>query len=510
MSERGVNTPAGPDNQSMHQTRDGQRSVGSRVARGAAWIGGGGIAARLIGLINTLIIARLLTPDDFGVVAIGVTITQLLQNISDIGVAQTVVYYQKADRKQIDTLFTLSVLRGVFVLICLWLAAVGAGAFYNDDRVGWIFFGMGGVAIIQALVNPRLHEFQRELDFTKEVFASLADKIIGVLASIAVAVILRNYWAIVAGLAAGATARLVISYYFRPYLPRLTLTAFQEIIGFTGWLTGVSFMAALNNKIDALFLGKLLGPVQTGLYYMGTSLAWLPASEIAGPIAKALYPGLSSLQSDPKAMRETFLRGAEALGIIALPAAIGCAFVADNLVQVILGTRWADTAPIISIYSGIAGFIAVYSSVQEYAVALGQTRAVFFRETAFFLIRTPIFIWASLTFGLDGAVWSLAGLGVVHVILNGALYYYVSRANPFEPLWRLRRAIWALLAMAGYFMLFRPLLPFLGGLAPIYQLLLDIMVAAVVYFGMLLAAWRLSGSPEGIETAMLRMVRRVI
>ena len=114
-------------------------SLGKRVAFGSALIVASRFIIRTLGFINTLILARILVPEDFGLVALGVTVMQLLQNISDIGVSQTVIRFRDAGRKQLDTLFTISLIRGLIVMTLLIIAAFFAPKFYGDERVFWVF-----------------------------------------------------------------------------------------------------------------------------------------------------------------------------------------------------------------------------------------------------------------------------------------------------------------------------------------------------------------------------------
>ena len=489
-------------------TRTGGESLGSRVARGAVWIVGARFVIRSLGLINTLVLARLLAPEDFGLVAIGVTIMQLLQNVSDIGVAQTVVKFRHADREHYDTLFTLSAIRGLIVSAILLTAAPFAGTFYEDPRATAVFLGIAVVPLFHAFMNPRYFEFERDLDFTKEFMATAGNKIIGVVVSVAVALIFRNYWAIILGLATGAFVQMVISYILRPYRPRFRLSRFKELIGFTGWLTGLSFMAALNNKLDMLFLGKLIGPSQAGAYYVGDSVASLPSHEIATPIARAIYPGLSELQGAPERMREAYLRGVEAFGLVAMPAAFGFAFVAKDLVHLLLGEGWENAIPLVQFYTPAAGLLALFSATNGYAMAQGRTHLIFLREFFYFLVRMPIFVWASATFGLMGAVLATSCGSLFHSALCLVLYWRLSGRSPLEPLWRARRSLLGVAAMAAYFLLLRP--DDIDGWPMARRLALDIPVGAGLYIAALLGGWAMEGRPPGIEASLYARARRFI
>lgn len=475
-----------------------------RVARGAAWILAGSLSARLLGAINTIVVARLLVPDDIGLVAVATITMQLLQGFSDIGVSQTVVKFRDAGRDDLNTLFTLSVLRGLVIGGLLAAAAPVMAILYDDPRMKGAFLGVAVFPVVIGLINPRFYEFERELRFSREFMATIMNKFAGVAVSITIAVLFRTYWAIILGMLAGGLVQLVLSYAMRPFAPRVSFRSFAKIFGFAGWLAGVSFVAALNNKLDVPILARVAGTAGAGVYFMGFQLSELATGQIATPLTRAIYPGLATMQEDAQRMRRAFLRGVEALGALAMPAAFGFAFVAGDLVEVILGEKWRSAVPVIQVLAPVVGLQSLFFATQAYAVALGLPRLVFIRETVFLLVRLPVFVWAVLTYGLMGGVWAAAVAGLFHVSLNLALYARASGRAFWEPLWSARRAIGAVAVMAAYFVFLRDALAPEAGAA--VRLAADVGAGAALYLLALAAFWRLEGAPDGVERRLLGLV----
>ncbi|MCK5745916.1 MAG: oligosaccharide flippase family protein [Oricola sp.] len=488
----------------------GPPSLTARVARGAAWIMGAGLVARTLGAVNTIVIARLLAPEDIGVVATAVIAMQLLQGISDIGVSQAVIRFRDAGRDELDTLFTLSAIRGAIIGAVLFAAAPFAAQFYGDPRVFWTFAGVALFPVLTGLVNPRFFEFERDLKFSREFLVVILNRIAGVAASLTVAIVFRAYWAIICGMLASGVVQLALSYALRPHAPRFSLKAFSKVFGFSGWLAGVGFMAALNNKLDVPVLARAAGAGGAGVYFMGLHIAEAAAGQIAGPVTRALYPGLSEMQDDPARMRSAFLKGVEALGAFAMPAAFGLAFVAQDFTAVVLGEKWTDAAPAIALLAPEIGLQSLFYATQAYAVALGLTRLVFFRELIFFAIRMPVFIWAAIHYGLDGAVAAAAALGLVHVALNLALFARAGGGAFWAPVMAARRPLFAVAVMALWFLALRPHLAAADGWAPLARLLADILSGALIYAGALAAIWRAEGAPDGVERRLLAAASGVL
>ncbi|MBB5517446.1 oligosaccharide flippase family protein [Amphiplicatus metriothermophilus] len=484
--------------------------LGGRVARGAGWI----LAARLVmgglGFASAIIVARLLAPEAFGIIAVSVTAMQLLQNVSDFGAAQAVVRFRDAGRGELDTLFTLSALRGGLVALLLAAGAPLAAAFYGDPRYGWALLGASLCPLLSGFNNPRFFEFERAIDFSRDFAWQVAAKLASAATAILVALAWRNYWAIIAGLVAGAGVQLVLSYALRPYRPRPSFAAWRRVAGFSGWLAGVSFFAALNNKIDSFILARLLGATGAGTYYYGLQLADLTTRELAQPLARAVYPGLSALQGARERMREAFLASVEAMGAIALPASLGLAFVARDAIALLLGEKWLAAAPVVAWLAPVLGLQTLLAAAQYYAMALGLARFVFAREAAFFLIRTPIFIWAALAHGLAGALAAAAGCGALYVALNLRLYARASGRPLWEPLARARRSLIAAAAMAAYFLVLRPHLDALAGAPVAARLAADVAAGAGVFVAAMAGLWALEGRPAGVERRLARLAAGVL
>ncbi len=488
-------------------------SLAARVVRSAGWIVGGRFVMGLFGFVNTIIVARLLAPEDFGIVAIGLTTMQILTNLSDIGVSQAVIRFRDADRDDLDTLFSLSAIRGALIAVGLCLAAPAAASFYTDPRVFWVFVGVSAYPFLTGLINPRFYEFERLLDYSKEFFAAVANKIAGVAVSIAIAIIFKSYWAIILGLATNGLVQLALSYAMRPYRPRISFVSLRRILGFSGWLTGVGLMSALNNKLDPLVLARAIGVGGAGHYFMGLQLAELPTREIAFPVTRAIYPGLSELQEDPVRANQAFLKGVEAMAAIAMPAAIGFALVARDLVPLLIGDKWVDAIAVVQIITPVMGVQMPLLATQYYAMALGSTKLVFLRELAFFFIRTPVFIWSAIHFGLLGAAWAVAACGVIHILLNLALYSRTSGDKWFRPIWRARRSALAALVMTAT-LIGAHAAGWTQGMPAILKVAIEASLGAGVYFLSQALFWRLENRPDGVERLVIGfagpVVRRLI
>ena len=205
--------------------------MAGRAARGAAWIVAARFVMRAFGFVNTIILARLLVPEDFGLVAVAMTAMQLLQGFSDIGISQAVVRFHDADRDDLDTLFTLGALRGSAIALLLCALAPLAAQFYGDPRMFWVFVGIAFQPFLMGLLNPRFFEFERNLDFSKEFVSNAVNKFAGVAVSIVVAVVFRTYWAIILGVVTSAAMPVVVDLFKVPKRIQYAKSMFELVHG---------------------------------------------------------------------------------------------------------------------------------------------------------------------------------------------------------------------------------------------------------------------------------------
>jgi PST family polysaccharide transporter len=484
--------------------------LSGRVAKSAAWIVAARFVMRLFGFVNTIVLARLLAPQDFGLVAVATAAMQLLQGFTEIGVSQAVIRFRDADRTTLNALFTLSALRGATIASILLIAAPFAADFYGDPRMAYVFVGVAVYPLLAGLINPAFYEFERNLDLSREFVSSAVNKLAGVLVSIGIAIAFRTYWAIILGLAVNGLVQLALSYAMRPYRPGLSLKGARKVIGFSGWLFGVSVATALNNKLDMFVVARFTGPVGAGIYSIGTQFAELPTSEIAEPAARAMYPGLSALQGDRARATAAYLKGVEALAAVAMPAAFGFAFLAEDVVALLLGAQWEAAVPLIQYFAPMLGVATMLMATYYFALAIGEARLIFFREMIFFILRFPIFLWAAIAHGLTGIVYAATATSLIRFALNLAIFQRVSGDPFWTPVWRARRSFAAIAAMAAWFLLLRPQISALDGLPILARMAADAATGAAIYCGAHLLLWRAAGLPAGAESALLEIARRTL
>lgn len=236
----------------------------ARAAYGFAWVFAWRMATRVIGLGSTLILVRLLVPAEFGIVAIAMSFIQSIDQFSQIGVEEALVRLPEPNRRTYDTAFTMIALRCLLIAIIAALAAQPVANFFNEPRLAPIMWVIAGVTVIAAFENVGVQDFRREMQFDQEFVFQALPRLAGMLSTVIVALIWRDYWALVIGTAMTRVTRVAMSYAIHPLRPRVSLAAWRDLIGFSLWTWAICVARVLRDQPSTSSSAVPLGPRGSG------------------------------------------------------------------------------------------------------------------------------------------------------------------------------------------------------------------------------------------------------
>lgn len=470
---------------------------------GALWMIAARWAMRLIGLVSTMILARLLTPADFGLVAMVMIAYGLFETVAYAGVDLALMRAGADSREHFDTAWTIQLLQGVFVALCVVAVAPLAARYFDEPRVHAVMLVVAARAVVDGLQNIGVVHFRKDLDFGREFRFNLYAKLGGFVIVVGAALWWRNYWALVVGSLAASVVTVVLSYTMHPYRPRLTLARARELWGFSQWLLVSRIGSYLNRKCDAFIVGGAVGTAAMGSYHVAGELATLPSNELVMPIRRALFPNLSKLTEDRPAFVRTVSDSFSAVAVVCLGISMLMWILAPEFVHFILGSRWGDAAPLVAamaVYGGASSLILVLEVPLWVAGRTHLSAAQAWLEVA---LLVPLTIWAVHHGGVQGAAVARAGLAVCMVPL---MMSFAVRAGNVS--WgTLVRAMWRpLVACALVVGLWEAVaLPWAGPL-------LVVLVAKGVFYGLIylalvVALWLAAGRPPGFEASAFGLLR---
>lgn len=482
-------------------------SLGARTVKGAGWLIAWRMGSRLLGVVNTVVLVRLLLPSDFGLVALASSLSFAVDGLSYIGVQDALVRERVLDRTLYDTGFTMNLLRGgltaLIIVACAWPAA----RFFGDPRLTTIFLVLALGMFAGALANIGIVDFQRDLAFDKQIQILLVPRVAGVIASIACAVIWRSYWALVVAILVQRGALLLFTYVIHPYRPGFTLSAWRRLVGFSFWSWANSMTALVQGRSDAIVIGGYLNTTAVGLYSVGAEIGGLASSELLGPIASALFAGFSSARRTGEGIGRAYLRAISLVALLVVPASAGIALIARQMMLLAFGARWDAAVPLVQVFACI-GVLRVGGAISgALLMAEGVPHIGFRIEAVVTVVRLAALLIAVPTFGLIGAAAAVA----VTATVDEVVYLVVTFRRVGLRALDLALIIWRpALATGGMVLVLLTTgltQPSVGaGLG--WSLLLlgaTVLLGAVVFGVVLLLAWLAAGRPRGAETYLLSM-----
>ncbi len=482
-----------------------------KVVRSATWMVALRIAMRVISVISQLIMVRLLTPSDFGLVAGAGVAYAILDGLTETSMTLLLVQMHAPDRQHYDTAWTLVALRGLLVGVLLWLSGPLMAQYLHDARVLGIVRVMAIVPIVQGLESVGMIRLQRDLQFGRIFFYQLTNKAVGFLTALPLALMYRSYWALVLG---GAAARLVsipLSYVLSPHRPRFSLAGARAMMHFSKWLLVTNLLTMVDNSMMAMILVRVADLRALGLYQVSYDLAALPASEIAAPVRRPMHAGYARVADDLAAFRQQVLSGLGVLVAVMVPMAAGIAATAPYVVHVALGPQWGDATPVLALAAVYTMFDAIgHFTGGIYMVCNAQRRYVAIMA-ACLALRLALVVPTAIYGGVVAAVAVLALTAVVNAVVWFAglrTLIGVTTADLVRPVWRSFAASLVMLAALASIETVWPRSTQFATMLVQWGALCAL--GAGVHIATQLTLWRLGGAGAGPEAALLAALSAAI
>lgn len=478
-------------------------STQSKMASGIVWMVGARLADRGIGVLSTLVLARLLVPADFGLVAMATAVGALLDLLGAFNFDVALIQNKRADSRQYDTAWTLNLLFGLFCAVALIGLARPASLFYEEPRLENVVYALATAYVLGGVANIGVVNFRKELDFRREFQFMVIRRAVTFIVTVGGAVLFRTYWALVAGIISSRLIGAVISYRMSDYRPKLCLAAFSELFRFSKWLFANNLLFFLLHSGPNFVIGKLVGSHGLGIYSIAYEISNLPSTELVAPINRVTFPGFSKMSSLGE-LSAAYLRIQAMLALLILPVGIGIAAVANPLVSVILGDGWNAAIPLIQLLALYGALAAMQTNNGTVWIALGHPRILTFGTLFFVLV---LFVGMYFLIGRFGVVGSAIAY-IVAQLLYAPLSAWTTQRLLHIHWSEFARTVWRpVIAVAVMYGAVFIVDSYLTPAAAWSKLIALSSIGAVVYVGCIAVLWALSGRPAGAETYCIAQVK---
>lgn len=448
-----------------------------------------------IGLVNTSILARLLAPSDFGLIAMSSLAVGFIDIWLSFGVDVALIQKKSVGREEYDTAWSLKLVQGMLVSLILVAVSPWAEEYFHESRIVGLLHIMALCSLLSAACNIGIIDFRKHLDFQREFIYSIIGRLVSFIFTIALAFWLRNYWAMVIGIIINQVVSWVLSYSMHPYRPRLAFSRFGAFWSFSKWMLAVNIGIYISSKLDEFIAVRIVSSSSYGIYNVASDLGQIPANELSLPVSRVLVPLLSKLQDDPSHLWNTYVNTMAGVNTVTLPAGIGMALVAPQLVPILLGEAWLDAVPYVQILALYSAIRFIFSGAYNALTAQGKVRAFAAMLWLEIVLLFVLGLIGGVYFGLLGIAWARLVVAVlIGAVVIGMVYRH-GRISPLRFLSRLARAGASCLVMAEVLGAW----PHAVVGNPLLDLLASVIVGAAAYACSLLLIWVGLGKPDGAE-----------
>lgn len=481
-----------------------------RVFFGALWSVGAHVSKRVLDFAAVVIMARILVPADFGLVAIAATVMVMFMTVAEMPLSDAILQIKDIDDEHYDSAFTLGALRGLLICVVLLALAAPVAVIYGDDRLALVLRAFASVPLLRGVVSPRIAHFTRQMNFVPEFVIEVASKFGAFIAAVGIAYLTGSYWAIVFAQIMSAALYSISSYLAAPYRPRPTLARWRSLVGFTGWITLQRFVNVLNFYCDRLLIGGWLSQRILGLYALGSDWAALATQMMLTPISRSLFPAMASINDDPERTRRAYASAQSVTTALLFPVGIGVALIAQPFILVTVGAEWLASAIVIQVLAPVFAVQALAAPAQALALARGRTRSIFQRDLINLVIRLPLVIGGLMLFGVPGVLAArvIAGLNITY--LNMRMVGGIAGISVVSHITVAWRSLASGLVMAGGVLGLQWVYSGMALDSPLILLAASVVAGIALYVGCHGLLWLAVGRPTGPESRALAVAGRVL
>lgn len=384
-------------------------SLTAKAARGGVWILALKFAVQGMMAVKLFVLARILSPNDFGLMGVAILTITLFETFSVTGIETALIQKKEDVSGYLNTAWTIGLLRGIGLGILLLISSQLVATLFKNDEATFLLRAISLVFFFRGFLNIAVVEFNRQLNYKKIFLLGISEAVPDVIVSILLAVTLRSVWALVFGFLAGTACKVICSYLLHPWRPRLGLNfAYaKDLSQFGRWVWGNTILVFLGSELDSLILSRLLGTHSLGLYQMSTRVSTYFTREISEMIAQIVFPLYSRLQDTREKLAKSFLFTSRISFVVTFPLCLSLVFFGRDVIGLLLGENWLAIAPavrwlaIAGLFRGMAGLGGWFF----YAVGRPNYNlwVTGLRTTVLFVTFIPLCVY----YGIEGAAISV-------------------------------------------------------------------------------------------------------
>jgi O-antigen/teichoic acid export membrane protein len=378
--------------------------LGAKAFSGSAWMLAMRVTLQGLSLIQVIFLGRLLVPDDFGLMGIALLSIQAFGVFTYTGYDYALVQKVDLEEQDIHTAWWITFFQKLLIGACLLMFSVPIARLFHTNEAVPILISMGFIQCLLGLSNPTASLLQRQLRFRAMFVYQTLPAFVGFLTSLIFALIYRNVWALVLGLAVNYLTQLVLSYFFVHYRPKFIISrrSAAYFINYGVWMFGSAVLWFLYYQGSNAFAGWMFGVAALGIYQMATRFASLLTSSLFDILNGAVLPAVSIIQNDLSRLTKAFLRVLKVSVVVIIGVSTLIAFGLPRLFVLVMGDKWAESAtliPVIALSGAVAGLVRIGSPI---FLGTGNTKYQFYVDFSQTMVMVLMLYPLGRAFGVKG------------------------------------------------------------------------------------------------------------
>ena len=405
----------------------------SKSIQGGKWMLLSSITQKSLSLVTFFILARLLLPADYGVMAVVFIIVQFFTKLTEYGFETALIQKKESIEKYFDVVFTVNVLKSLFVFAVIYIFAVPISSFFHIPEAVNLIKLSGLLSVLIGLGNVRQLVFFKEFDFKKVFYRDFSSQLAFTLTAIGYVVFIEaTVWALFYGHVARLFISTMATYVLLPVIPKISFQfkRLLDLMAYSKWIFGKSLVLYGLGMIDSILVGRMLNPVSLGFYSRSRDLSSTATMPVIQAVTKVSFSSYSRLQDKLDKIQEGFLKTIDVLMLFAVPFSLILILEGGAIVMYLLGANWFGVIvplKILSFVFLIMGFSEILAPLFD---GVGRPD-ITFRARTVQLIFSIIFVYFGIKFyGVNGAAFGLLGSSFVilfYMILKGREFLHIGK-----------------------------------------------------------------------------------
>ena len=396
----------------------------TRTLSGVAWSGAAQLARQVLYFVVSVILARLMSPQEFGLIAMVTVCTNFANLFSDLGLGAAIIQKSDIEERHLSTVFWINIIAGMLITTTVIAAAPIIATFYQEPALRLLTtvlafnFAIGAFKVVQ---NALL---QKAMNFRKLALIEITSVLISGSTATVAALSGWGVWSIVTQSLVLTTTSVVMVWLRSNWRPSMSCDAraFRELTGFSFNLLGFNFINYWIRNIDHVLVGKYIGSAALGIYSRACGLMLLPVAHISSVIARVMFPVMSTIQKDINKSNEVYLRATRIIALVTFPLMMGLLVVAEPFILTVYGNKWQEVIPILKIFCLNGALQSVGTTVGWIYISQGRTDLMF---------KWGLFAGAVRGISsIIGLRWGLVGVASAYVLSGCVVLWYPAWAIP--------------------------------------------------------------------------------